>query len=593
MATTEERRTAGGVGKAQFGSDVIVEMMQRYGIDFAPTNLGGTFRGLLDSIVNFGDNNPKVIECLHEEIAVCVAAGYARVTDRPLVALVHNVVGTLHASMGIYDAYAAHVPMIVMSGTGPMGLKNRRPWIDWVHTALVQGNLVRDYVKWDDQPHGAEDFPDSFMRAYRLAMTEPKGPVYIALDAGWQEQRLDEPIALPDVSQFQPPTPMAADPAAVRRVAELLAEADLPLIVAGRSGKHPESVANLVELADLGGIAVVDAGGSLNFPNTHPLDATETELLKEADLLVMLDVDHVENVLVDRNRYSRAKWDRIAPKAKVVTIGPYDVWIRSTITDFGRMYPTELTVTGDSVAVIPQLTQALRDVLSGRADASAKREARVRRCEEARSAAEAKWRGRLQTTLNEKPISMERIVQELWGVIKGERWIFAGGSTGWPRRLWTLDRPGSVAGAGGGAAALGSNLPRAVGAGLAAKEQGGFAVALNGDGDFFYNPASIWTAVHHQIPLLVIVLDNGGYIGEAGHVSWTSESRDRSTSRTYIATEIINPSMDIAAMARAQGAYADTVEDPAALGPALAKAVEVIKKDSTIAVLSVKTSHHG
>src|SRR5438105_14011115 len=166
-------------GKSEFGSDVVVEMMQAYGIKYAPTNLGGTFRGLLDSVLNFGHNQtPEIIECLHEEIAVSIANGYSKATGELSVALVHNVVGTLHASMAIYDAYVAHTPVLVMSGTGPMKLSTRRPWIDWVHTALVQGNLVRDYVKWDDQPWDAESVPESFMRAYRIAMTEPKGPVY-------------------------------------------------------------------------------------------------------------------------------------------------------------------------------------------------------------------------------------------------------------------------------------------------------------------------------------------------------------------------------------------------------------------------------
>ena len=147
-------------GQMEWGSDVVVEMMKRYGIEYAPTNLGATFRGLLDSLINYGDNEmPEIIECLHEEIAVAIAQGYAKVTDKPAVALVHNVVGTLHASMAIYDAYVSKAPMIVMSGTGPMSLDGRRPWIDWVHTALVQGNLVRDFVKFDDQPHDPFSVP--------------------------------------------------------------------------------------------------------------------------------------------------------------------------------------------------------------------------------------------------------------------------------------------------------------------------------------------------------------------------------------------------------------------------------------------------
>ena len=109
-------------------------------------------------------------------------------------AAVHNVVGLQHASMAIYNAWADRLPVIVMGGTGPMDTANRRPWIDWVHTALVQGNLVRDFVKWDDQPGSVEAVPESFIRAYRLATTDPMGPVYICYDGEVQEKKLDGEI---------------------------------------------------------------------------------------------------------------------------------------------------------------------------------------------------------------------------------------------------------------------------------------------------------------------------------------------------------------------------------------------------------------
>ena len=281
-------------GRAEFGSDVVVEMMQAYGMKYAILNLGGTFRGALDSIVNFGENkNPQVIECLHEEIAVSIAIGYANVTGHPAVAFVHNVVGTLHASMNIYDAYVSHAPVIVMSGTGPMSLPLRRPGIDWVHSALIQGNLVRDYVKWDDQPHDAASFPESFIRAVRVATTAPQGPVYIALDAGWQEVQVEKPIDIPDISRLEAPTRVQGDPAAMQRVADLLVNAQNPILMAGDVGRDRAAVQSLIDLAEAGNLAVLDLGGGrgvLNFPNTHRLDATGTNLLTQADVVVMLEV---------------------------------------------------------------------------------------------------------------------------------------------------------------------------------------------------------------------------------------------------------------------------------------------------------------
>ncbi|HEX9880490.1 MAG TPA: thiamine pyrophosphate-binding protein, partial [Candidatus Binatia bacterium] len=419
--------------EAEWGSDVVVEMMQRYGIEYAPTNLGATFRALLDSIINFGGNQtPEIIECLHEEIAVGIAMGYGRVTGKPAVALVHNVVGTLHAAMGIYNAYADRTPMIVMSGTGPMGLKKRRPWIDWVHTALVQGNLVRDFVKWDDQPHDPESVPESFIRAHRVAMTEPKGPVYMALDAGWQEAKLSEPVIIPDIAKYAPPTGVQADPSALRKTAELLAAAESPLIVADRAGRNPEAVQKLVELAEAGSIPVVDTGGDLNFPSTHPLDVTGSDAVSRSDVILLLDVDKLEQTFTTSNRYNREKESRLRPGAKVINIGLFDQWIKSTTLDFDRLWPVEYTVAADTSSAIPQLTRELRAVLDR--DPSRKKvlAERLERTREIHDGIRKRFRDQLEKGSGAGSISLGMLAHEVWERVKGEPWILTGNIGAWP-----------------------------------------------------------------------------------------------------------------------------------------------------------------
>ena len=591
MTSIKESRAAAGTGRAEWGSDVVVEMMQQYGIEYAPTNLGATFRGLLDSIINFGDNKmPEVIECLHEEIAVSVAQGYSAVTGRPLVALVHNVVGTLHATMAIYNAYVEHIPMIIMSGTGPMSLKGRRPWIDWVHTALVQGNLVRDFVKWDDQPHDPESVPESFMRAYKVAMTEPKGPVYLALDAAWQEAKLSEPVPIPDVSKYQPPTPLQGDLESLRHTAELLANAESPLIIAGRVGRNSGAVQSLIELAEAGAIPVIDTGAAMSFPNTHPLDATGTDTLSHSDVVVLLDVDQVESTLTDYQRYTREITQKVMPDAKVITIGVSDLWIRSTMTDYGRLYPVEMSIAADTSLAIPQLRQALAAEIEKDPSATRRLEQRRARVQEAGAAARQRWQRQAEQDAAKTPISLARLAQEAWNCVQGKDWMVIGNSAGWVRRLWHLDRPGSVVLGGPSAAALGSGMPKAIGAGLAAKDRGQFCVAFEGDGDFLYVTSSIWTAVHHHIPVLMLLLDNGGYMGEGEHVSWTSEFRGRSTAKKQIATEIQRPRVDFVSVARGLGAYAEgPVEDPADLKPAIERALRAVTEESTLGLVVVRT----
>jgi thiamine pyrophosphate-dependent acetolactate synthase large subunit-like protein len=374
----------------------------------------------------------------------------------------------------------------------------------------------------------------------------------------------------------------------LKRVAELLAGAELPIILADRVGRNTAAVKSLIELAEVGSIPVVDVGGTFNFPNTHPLDATGTELIGQSDLILLLDVDQPEVSLIRRDRYPRGSGTSIVrPGAKVVAMGLTDLLIRSTTTDFGRMYPTELTVAADTSLALPQLAAELRARLAGSLG-SATLDKRKERVAESKAAARKRWQEQAEREYAHNPISHARLAAETGKAIQGDKWIVQGNAEGWTRRLWEMDRPGSVVTA-GGAAGLGTGIARAVGIGLAARDQGGYCVAFNGDGDFFYDPSAIWTAVHHKIPVLAILLDNGGYIGEGGHVIWTAEQRERSTARQDIATHIRNPWIDIAALARSYGAHAEgPIEDPEALGPALQRAVKAVKDESTLALLAVR-----
>ena len=221
----------GSYGAQRYGSDVIVDLLRGFGVPYAALNPGATYRGLHDSIVNYGGDRPEMILCTHEEIAVSIAHGYAKVTGKPMAAIVHDVVGLLHAAMTIYYAFIDRVPMVLIGATGPLDRTKRRPYIDWIHSALVQGNAVRDYVKWDDQPATIADFPASFARAYRIATTEPAGPVYLCYDAGLQEDEIASPIDVSGVVGAALPTAVQADPAALERAAERLAGAERPVIV--------------------------------------------------------------------------------------------------------------------------------------------------------------------------------------------------------------------------------------------------------------------------------------------------------------------------------------------------------------------------
>src|SRR5258708_1165161 len=161
---------AAGPTNGRYGSDVIVDLLKHFQIPFVALNPGASYRGLHDSLVNYGGNaTPEMILCQHEEIAVGMAHGFAKASQTPMAAIVHDVVGLLHSCMAIYYAYIDRAPILVLGATGPMNEAKRRPRIDWIHTANVQGNAVRDYTKWDDQPSPVDGIPDSFARGDPLA----------------------------------------------------------------------------------------------------------------------------------------------------------------------------------------------------------------------------------------------------------------------------------------------------------------------------------------------------------------------------------------------------------------------------------------
>ena len=179
-------------------SDIIVDLIKQYDFPYIALNPGASYRGLHDSLVNYGENKPEMLLCNHEKIAVQIAHGYAKASGKPMIAIVHNVVGLLHAPMGIYYAYIDRSPVFIIGATGPMDEKLRRPFIDWIHTAFAQGDVVRGFTKWDYQPGSIHGVPDSFARAYSIMMSEPQGPVYMVYDSAMQEAKLTENVPVPN-----------------------------------------------------------------------------------------------------------------------------------------------------------------------------------------------------------------------------------------------------------------------------------------------------------------------------------------------------------------------------------------------------------
>ncbi len=569
--------------RAEWGSDVIVDLLKAFEIEYVAINPGATFRGLHDSLVNYGGNHaPEIVLCTHEEIAVALAHGYARAKGKPMGAVVHNVVGLQHASMAIYNAWADRLPVIVMGGTGPMDTANRRPWIDWVHTALVQGNLVRDFVKWDDQPGSVEAVPESFVRAYRLATTEPMGPVYICYDGEVQEKKLDGEIAY-SLDRYPAPLPLQAPEEGFEKTIRWLLEAKRPVILADSVGRKEAGFNALGELAELLAAPVLDQLWRFNFPVHNPLNLSgmHAKVIPQADLVLALDVSDLEGAVTQRTQEKgrRRPVELLSPSTKIINVGLDDLLVRAWSTDFNKLRQADLMIMADTAVFLPELVRRLKaekerlGKLSG--DTQSRRAQWAKLYEEKVAAREKETK----TKWDEKPIAMSRLYVELAEALKNEDWVLTNGSSqGKENSYLPAMKFNQILGKykGGG---LGYGLPASLGAALAHKGSGKFCVDFQPDGCLLFTVSSLWTAVHHKIPLLIVVCSNRSYYNDEEHQERVAEVRGRPVENKTIGIRIEEPEVDFGAMARTYGCWgAGPITEPKDLIKTLREAVKVVKE---------------
>src|SRR5712664_2560510 len=272
------------------GSDFMVDVIKTLDIKYCPSNCASSYRAIHESIINYGANRmPEFLTCMHEESGVGMAHGYFKVAGKPLMTLCHGTVGLQHAAMAVYNAWCDRVPVIVIGGND-LDAAHRPPGVPTCHSAQDIISLVRDFTKWDDTPVSLQHFAQSMVRAYKIAMTPPYGPVMISLDAGLQQEpirrRGDEKLYIP---RYVPTSPPQGDSGAVKEAAKLLAEAQNPVIVADRMARTPNGVKLLVQLAEALQARVVDQGGRMNFPRTHYLSAP-LSAVANADVILGLEL---------------------------------------------------------------------------------------------------------------------------------------------------------------------------------------------------------------------------------------------------------------------------------------------------------------
>jgi len=578
MSKRAKKATRGAAPKTQrWASDVIVDLLHRYRLPYAALNPGASYRGLHDSIVNYGKNKPTMMLCQHEETAVQVAHGYAKASGRPMVAIVHNLVGLLHSNLSVYYAYIDRAPVFIVGATGPMDESKRRPRIDWTHTANVQGQAVRDYTKWDYQPTTIDGVPESFARAYGVMMTEPRGPIYMCYDAWLQEQPLDHEVPLPPRSAMPVPSPIAPDPGALAQAADLLAKAKRPVILAEYAGRDPRGFDALVQLAETLGAPVYDVNSRLNFPGCHPLNLSMVkDVFRDADLILCLDVRDWEKPTTELVSTTRKVTSIVPPGCVWIDIGFGDLELSSWAMDYQRLMHARLRVLGDTTLAIPALTRLCRARIA-RDPALRKRiDLRGRRTAERHREARARWAREARQDWDASPVTLPRLASEVWDVIRDEDWVLTAGTLeDWTRKLWDFDRPYRHPGKSLGTS---TQFGISLGVALAHREAGRLVVDMQPDGDLMFDAGALWVAAKHKIPMLAVMYNNRAYYNDWEHQLRMARQRGTPVERAHIGMDLDGPPVDFAGLARSMGWYA---EGPIAHGrdvaPALRRAIERVK----------------
>ena len=564
------------------GSDFMVDVLKTLGLEYVCANPGSTFRGLHESLTNYGGNSgPELITCCHEEISVGMAHGYAKVEGKPLGVLLHSTVGVQHASMAMYNAFCDRAPVYMISGN-VIDATKRRPGVEWVHSVQDQAAMVRDFLKWDDLPISLPHFAESGIRAYKIAMTPPMGPVMLVADSDLQESPVpkDGTLAIPRLTLATPPQ---GDSGSVAEAARLLVAAENPVIVAEHAARTPAGLALIIELAETLQAPVIDEAGRMNFPSRHALNHSENrrKIIGNADVILGLEVtDFFGTVNSFRDQLTRSSRRLTQKNAKLISIAANDLYLKSNYQTFQRYTELDIAMAADAEATLPSLIEAIKRQMS--ADRKSALQQRGQVLAGARLAALDQAHADAAYGWDATPISTARLCAEIWAQIKDKDWALVSDVvtwvSSWPLRLWDFNKHYQFIGRAGGFG-VGYGGPSATGAALANRKYGRISVNIQCDGDLMYVPSVLWTAAHHRIPLLTIMHNNRAYHQEVMHVQRMANRHNRGIDRAAIGTTLNDPFIDFAKIAAGMGVKSEgPITDPRDLGPAIARALAVVEQ---------------
>jgi acetolactate synthase-1/2/3 large subunit len=541
-------------------SDFMVDVLKTLPFEYMCANPADLLAALHESLTGpyGGNKSPEWITCTHEEIGVAMGHGYYKIEGKPIITSGHSTVGLMHASMAVYNAYCDRVPVYMLFGNTQSPTN---------HSVLDAAMPVRAFIRRHDQPESLEAFAEDAVRAYSFAVTPPALPVLLTVNFELQEKVLKGPG--PRIPKLAIPTPPEADSGGIAETARLLTQAQNPVIVCDRYARSQAGIDQLVELAELLQAPVFDRGSRMNFPKRHPLNQSFLENTRQ----VTGEADVILGLEANLGAYANL------PKAKTISIGADEAYTNGNYQEIGHYGPVDMLMGGDAEASMPKLIEAVKRLIGRNqrvtAQARGSRLADLSReaFEQARLAATYAW--------DASPVSTARMCAEIWEAVKNEDWSYVSEGlhySNWPTRLWPMEKKYHYNGqsAGGG---IGYNAPAALGAALANKKHGRITVNIQCDGDLMYCPGTLWTAAHHRIPILNVMHNNRAYHAEAMYLRRAANLHGHPLPEGGIGVRLTDPNLDFAKIAQGMGVYAEgPITDPKDLGPALRRAVAVVKQ---------------
>jgi acetolactate synthase-1/2/3 large subunit len=563
------------------GAEAFLAQMKALGaVRYMFANTGTDHGPLIEALAQTVKDDRCDIQLVvvpHEMAAVSMAHGYYNVTQAPQMVLVHTLPGTANALGGVINAASCNVPLILVAGRTPItegelrGGKSQN--IHWRQESRDQGAIVREFVKWDYEVRTNQNLAAVVSRAYKISMSEPRGPVYLTLPREWLCEAVESTQA-PSPDSLSPASKMQADQASLEKAAEWLIASDSPLIVTKYLGRNPETVQHLIDLAEMLAIPVVQKLSYVNFPTDHPLNfGTQTsKYVRDADVLFFIDVD--------------VPWeppDRNVLRSDVRIIHLERDPMFTGIPGWG--FPADLPVTGCSDISLPVLNSIIAAKLAAGALEKSKLEARRKKAAAEHDAMLGDIEASIEAARNQKPIDPVWLSKCIGDVIDDRTIVVDETITSRLAEVIPLNRPGSLFST-PLAGHLGWGLGAAIGVKLGAPEA--TVIAAEGDGSYIFGAptACHFTAQKYRIPFLTVIYNNQSWNASLHAARSLYPDGVAARTRTFPGTDL-SPSPHFELTAQACGAYAARVEEPSEVPDALAKALQVVKEEGRQALLNV------